>query len=349
MKKHFMNNTILLLFNDLLFDGGIQRYNRNLDKSLKSEFANYNFKKIILADGGKVRFIFKVILDVWRKQPKFTICSHINLAPLALLVKICFGIDYILLTHGIEVWQVKQGVKFFALSKALFVLTASKYSRNRMAANNININKIKVLPNTVDTDLFYPKPKNKILVNALGAGEKKIFLTVARLLKKERYKGHDIILDVLQDFSNDYLWVVAGEGDDLKRLKQKAERLGVIDKVCFAGKVSKERLVDYYNLCDLFIMPSKGEGFGIVFLEALACGKPVIAGNADGSREPLLNGELGFLVDPDNKKEIIRAINIIYKVKDKRVDPNYLRERVKENFGMEAFNRKTKEIFNQIL
>ncbi len=77
----------------------------------------------------------------------------------------------------------------------------------------------------------------------------------------------------------------------------------------FAGYVPNEELPGHYNLCDVFAMPSKGEGFGIVFLEALGCGKPVIAGNKDGSVEPLLGGRLGRLVDPDSVEQIAEAIS----------------------------------------
>ena len=72
-----------------------------------------------------------------------------------------------------------------------------------------------------------------------------------------------------------------------------------------------EEIVDYYNLCDIFVIPSKGEGFGIVYLEALACGKPVIGGNQDGAIDALCNGELGLLIDPDSVDEIASNLSDI--------------------------------------
>jgi len=115
------------------------------------------------------------------------------------------------------------------------------------------------------------------------------------------------------------------------------------------GSVASELLVDYYNLCDIFIMPSKGEGFGIVFLEAMACGKPVIGGNLDGSTEPLMNGKLGFMVDPDSVSEIIDTINLVSGSKEMRTDPVYLRGKVEEEFGVGSFNKKAAEIFKGIV
>ena len=114
------------------------------------------------------------------------------------------------------------------------------------------------------------------------------------------------------------------------------------DAVVLAGFVPDEELSEHYNLCDLFAMPSKAEGFGIVYLEALACGKPVLAGNKDGSRDALNDGELGLLVDPDDTAEI--ASEVIRVLRRQHPHPNLfrpelLRQRVTELFGVETFKR----------
>jgi glycosyltransferase involved in cell wall biosynthesis len=97
-------------------------------------------------------------------------------------------------------------------------------------------------------------------------------------------------------------------------------------------------------------MPSKGEGFGIVFLEALACGKPVIAGNKDGSRDALLDGELGILVDPDNIDEIAETIVKVLKkdVPEKLLDGKYLRKRVLEVYGFDKFKERVRDLLRVI-
>ncbi len=113
---------------------------------------------------------------------------------------------------------------------------------------------------------------------------------------------------------------------------------------------SDEEKTDFFSICDVFAMPSKGEGFGIVFLEALACGKPVVAGNKDASSEPLLNGELGLLVDPDNKEEIMKAIIGILKkeVPEKILDGKFLRRKTIESFGFEKFKEKVKNLIYEL-
>jgi glycosyltransferase involved in cell wall biosynthesis len=82
----------------------------------------------------------------------------------------------------------------------------------------------------------------------------------------------------------------------------------VADRVVFTGRVDEDRKADHYRLADAFVMPGRGEGFGIVYLEALACGVPVVGSVLDGSRDALLNGRLGILVDPDDREDLIRGI-----------------------------------------
>jgi len=108
--------------------------------------------------------------------------------------------------------------------------------------------------------------------------------------------------------------------------------------------------VDHYNLADVFIMPSKAEGAPAVFVEALACGIPVIAGNKDGSATPLMGGELGLLIDPESVDEIVAAIiNILTgKVRKELLDRDFLRRKVLEKFGLDRFPQRVDEMFNRI-
>ena len=122
---------------------------------------------------------------------------------------------------------------------------------------------------------------------------------------------------------------------------------GLTDSVILAGYIPEHELCAFYNLCDVFAMPSKGEGFGIVFLEALACGKPVIAGNKDGSVDAVLNGELGVLVDPESVDEIAKALaGVISKTHPLQIlqRPQDLRRGVIDAYGYARFVERVKEI-----
>jgi phosphatidyl-myo-inositol dimannoside synthase len=104
-------------------------------------------------------------------------------------------------------------------------------------------------------------------------------------------------------------YMIVGDGLDRARLEAKAEMLGLSNHVIFTGRIPESEKVDHYNLADAYVMPSYGEGFGIVFLEAAACGVPVIGSIADASREALLGGQLGRLVNPHSGDELINAIS----------------------------------------
>jgi glycosyltransferase involved in cell wall biosynthesis len=126
-------------------------------------------------------------------------------------------------------------------------------------------------------------------------------LTLGRLAAAERYKGYDEILEILSQLRSverRLIYVIAGDGDDRVRLQSKALALGVADQVRFTGWVSEDEKVELYRAARAFALAGRGEGFGIVLLEALACGVPVVASTLDGSFEAIKNGQLGIAVDP---------------------------------------------------
>ncbi|HYF98351.1 MAG TPA: glycosyltransferase family 4 protein, partial [Coxiellaceae bacterium] len=134
----------------------------------------------------------------------------------------------------------------------------------------------------------------------------------------------------------------AGEGDDRTRLEQKAKDLGLSGRAIFMGLVNEAEKADIYRLANVFLMPGRGEGFGFVFLEALACGIPVIGSKVDGSREALLEGKLGCLVDPDQPQELIQAIKMQLQVE--HVVPEAL-----TCFSFAAFVKRVKLAVQKIL
>jgi phosphatidylinositol alpha-1,6-mannosyltransferase len=136
------------------------------------------------------------------------------------------------------------------------------------------------------------------LMARYGLAGAKVLMTVARYGLGDIYKGVDVTIRAIPAIAKvfpDVKYLVIGRGDDQPRLAQLAKDLGVSDRVVFAGFVPTSDLVEHYRLADAYIMPSQ-EGFGIVYLEAMACGKPVLAGDADGSADPLQDGRLGWQV-----------------------------------------------------
>ena len=166
---------------------------------------------------------------------------------------------------------------------------------------------------------------------------------VSRLSSEEQYKGYDQVINVLKKLNTDQTiikYIIAGKADvqELSRVKQLITEQGLSDKVILTGFVKEQELIDHYLLADIFVLPSKGEGFGIVLIEALACGRKLIAGNKDGSVDALMNGELGTLVDPDDLDQLKLAI--IDSLNDIKYDSLTIQESAQNNFGFHLFKNR---------
>src|SRR5205807_3019227 len=158
----------------------------------------------------------------------------------------------------------------------------------------------------------------------------------------------DEVLQVLPSLATkipNIAYLVVGDGSDRARLEQKARQLGLEERVIFAGRISEEEKSDHYRLADAYVMPSSGEGFGIVFLEALACGIPVIGSKIDGSRDALRNGRLGILVNPTDPAELRTAILQTLAVKDEGAKD---RRNGVEYFSTDLFRQRVFDIIGAI-
>ena len=188
----------------------------------------------------------------------------------------------------------------------------SEFTRSRFAEWAGNLARAAVIvPPSFDAGHFAPGPKSPELVSRYGISGRKVMLTVGRLSSVERYKGVDELLEVLPLLTAtvpELVYLIVGDGDDRERLRAKAATLGVRDRVIFAGHIPEREKADHYRLADVFAMPGRGEGFGIVYLEAIACGIPVIASSLDASREAVQDGALGQVVDPDDPGALAAAI-----------------------------------------
>jgi glycosyltransferase involved in cell wall biosynthesis len=156
-------------------------------------------------------------------------------------------------------------------------------------------------------DQYGMSPPNAELQARYGLTGASVILTLARLSRKERYKGIDEVIETLPSLLTHYSnlkYMVCGDGDDIPRLKKKVHSLGLSDRVIFTGVLKESEKADHLRLADAFVMPGYGEGFGFVFLEALACGVPVVGSQLDGSREALRGGELGELANPNDPASV---------------------------------------------
>ncbi|BAQ66445.1 glycosyltransferase [Geminocystis sp. NIES-3709] len=370
VQKHF---SFLHIWIPKLFEckGGIQTYSIFFVEAIQNCLPNTNYELFIKHDKktpsyfnpisnikfhytGKIlislrTLVFALQLFVWGilKKPNLIISTHLNFTPVAYHLKRWTGISYWIVAHGIEAWNVSNPRLQKALKNANLILAVSNYTRERLIKEqSLNPDTIVVLPNTFDAEKFKIAIKPDYLLERYQLKPQQlIILTVARLSSSEQYKGFDKIIQCLPTIIKvipHVHYILVGKGDDLSRIKKLIRDLNLESYVTLTGFVSDEELCDHYNLCDMFAMPSKGEGFGIVYLEALACGKPTLGGNQDAAIDALCHGELGALVNPDDIEEIATTlISILQGNYDHPLmyHPQKLREKVIEIYGFDKFKK----------
>lgn len=296
-------------------------------------------------------FTSQIVMSALRERPRAIFTTHVNFAKAAHWLRRITGVRYGAVAHGVDVWSLKDRSLTRALRSADRLVAVSNFTRDRLVQQiNLAKDQIGLLPNTFSSEEFVPAPKPHYLLKRFGLHpEQPVILTVARLASEDRYKGYDQILRALPAVRRqipNVRYILGGHGPDRGRVDALIQQLGVEESVTVAGYVPDHELCGFYNLCDVFAMPSKGEGFGIVFLEALACGKPVIAGNKDGSADAVLNGKLGVLVDPDNFAEIEEALALTLTRRHPLKilqEPDRLRADVIEAYGYPRFVRTIAE------
>ncbi|MBS1790782.1 MAG: glycosyltransferase family 4 protein [Acidobacteria bacterium] len=255
--------------------------------------------------------------SVFGQKFDLVICGHINLLPFAWLASRRHGAKLVLVIHGIDAWQPHRSKLINALVKQVkAVISVSHLSLERFLGwaipeRNRQRLSMSIIPNTIDLTRYMPGTKPVALLDKYGLAGKKVLLTMGRLAAHERYKGVDEVLELLPGLRKkipELVYLIIGDGNDRQRLEEKTERLGLTKCVVFAGYIPNEEKQEHYHLADVYVMPSRGEGFGIVFLEAMASGIPVVASKLDGGREAVREGLLGILVDPNCKEEIEEGI-----------------------------------------
>lgn len=264
------------------------------------------------AAGGRAGYAVRALLRAaGPKRYDVVFCSHLHLGPVAAGAARLQRAPLWLQLHGIEAWQRPGPLHRRAAEHAALVTSISRYTRRRFLEwAMVDLWRVRVLAGTVDAR-FTPGPRPAALAERLGVGGKRVLLTVSRIDKGDRYKGHDTVIAALAQLAPgfpDLHYVIVGDGDDRARLERLAAERGVAPRVHFAGRVSDSELIDYYRLADVFVMPSANEGFGIVFLEAAAAGLPVIGGDRDGSIDALGEGAAGATVPPGDPAALAGAI-----------------------------------------
>ncbi len=174
---------------------------------------------------------------------------------------------------------------------------------------------IRVLPTGLSKDNFMPEEEKALcLRKTLAGGKRYLFCTVARLAKEKNLVFLLNCMKMLKDsWGSDFRLVLIGEGPQRSELEKRADKLGIRDEVCFAGKIPNQEIKNYCHASDLFLFPSLSETQGIVLLESMAAGTPVLALRATGTQDVVLNGENGYMTDMSEKEFASKLIDILEK------------------------------------
>lgn len=344
-----MNAKVLALVTDAFGGrGGIAQYNRDFLSAL----ASFGYRVIVVpreapdpvepsvgivqcrAHSGRAAYSVAALREAFRVRPDIVFCGHLYMAPLAWLTVVLVGAKLVIQTHGIDAWPRPSNLIRWASERATMILSVSRYSRARVldwAA--IPPERAVVIPNTV-SDCFTPGD-GAALRRKWDLEGKKVILTVGRMSAGERYKGQDRVIEALPSLAaagHDVVYVIAGEGDDRPRLERLAHKIGARGSVLFVGALSFEKLIEAYRMADLFVMPSTGEGFGIAFLEAMACGTPALGLDVAGAQDALCEGKLGRVATESELSDVLAQM-----LSTAGPDPQILSCAVRERFGSDQF------------
>ncbi len=272
-------------------------------------------------------------------------------------MKKLFKIPYLVYVYGSETYRfgnkplLLKSIKSF-LENADKIIPNSRFTMEEFIAIGIPEGKFDIITPGVDTSRFYPTEKNPDLIKQYNLENKFVLLTVARL---DERKGHDYVIRAVADLKNDFpniVYLIVGKGREEQHLRSLVAETGVEDQVIFCGYVSDNDLPKYYNLSDTFILLNRQstdneqlrgdyEGFGIVFLEASACAKPMIAGNFGGIADAIEDGKSGYIIDGTDLKAITTTIRLLIKNGTKRdAIGQYGLKRVRNSFDWKTISKQ---------
>lgn len=286
--------------------------------------------------------------------PDLIVCGHVLTAPAALLARRVFGIPYVVFTYGQEIRRRRrQHMVIRVLRGADLVIACSRFTQSVVLRHGVPPERVSVLYPGVDPERFSAEPDGG---GARSDGGTRTILSVARLT--ELYKGHDTVirtLPLIKAKCPGVRYVIAGGGRLQDYLRQVARSVDVEGDVVFAGEVSDDELERLYRSSDVLVQLSREsasgggvEGFGIVCIEAAACGKPVVAGRSGGLVDSVADGETGILVDPLDIGAAAEAIAAV--LQDATLAQRLGeagRRRVLERFTWDAMATEARRLFAQ--
>ena len=366
---------LLGLFPELNAPGGIQRASRHLAFVMSEYAASHKLEYRFLslndsqelhrtritgrefvftgADRGKLRFAVNAVRAA-RRHAKLALAAHPNLAPLLRPMRVfARGMKTIVCTHGIEVWEPMAASRRNALRRATLVLAPSHATRDHLiSVQGVQDESIRVLPWALDPEFETRAAAGPRSTLPAEFPTGRVILSVGRWMSTERYKGMDTLILAMSHLL--LRWpslqlAIVGSGDDRAWLEHVARDSGVQRHVHFLTGVPYGQLAACYEAAEIFALPSRGEGFGFVYLEAMAHGKPVIGGAHGGAPEVIQDGTTGYVVQHGETLQLATSIDaLLSNPENARRMGEAGRERVEREYRFNIFSKNFKKILREL-
>jgi len=254
------------------------------------------------ADGRPAAFVAASLRAAMSAGPRTTvIVTHLHLAPAALAFT-ARGASLTTILCGVEAWEPVTRLQRAALDRAARLIAISNFTRVGFRKANTHFDRRAV-------DVCHLGVERLPAADPADDGPPSA-LIVGRMSQDERYKGHDPLLEIWRDVVSAVPGAslrIVGDGDDRARLEQKAASLGLGDRVVFLGRLDDDLLQREYARCTAFVMPSRDEGFGFVFVEAMRAARACLGGRG-AAAEIIRDGVTGVLVAPDDRAQLLEGI-----------------------------------------
>jgi phosphatidylinositol alpha-1,6-mannosyltransferase len=366
--------------------GGISRYNRYQvkvfrdlygsesirvfsllgpdDNSFEEGFSVYWHGKANVGILSKIGLILSSLRQAVFWKPDIIWIAHINLSWIGWIISKLSGARSVLNVYGLEVWSKKRRDAEIGLGNVDFIISDCHNTADYLIENGIRSrNSVSVIWDCVDIERFRPGKISETgklsKYGIVNIDQNNYLLTLGRLSKPDAYyKGYTQLLEAFSLVEAKYpllRLIFAGRGNFIEDLKRMTHERGLESKVIFTGSIEEGDLVDVYRSCFLFSLitesgEGKGEGIPLTPLEAMACGKPILVGNQDGSREAIFSEGNGFLLDPRDISGITKAIETYLNGKELLAQHSSAARQIAERyFCYQRFKNEHINVLKQIL
>lgn len=299
------------------------------------------------------------VFEMLALRPSVVWCAHAYMAPLAVALARVASATLVLNVYGLEVWTNMTFARRKSVHAADWVVADCFATLEHVVSTGLHRPTGTVVHwDCVDIQRFSPGSPGDVLqrYGVPKAADTVTVCTLARLSAQETYKGVDRLIDAMSAIpeNQSVRLVISGDGTGRSALENRAKGSGRADRIFFTGRVSERDLANVYRACDVFSLitnrgPAAGEGIPLTPLEAAACGKPVLVGDQDGSREAAIHGESGFVLNPFDIQAIARSISTLASDGGLRRQMGMAgRQRVVKEHSYEVFRRRIRVLMEEL-